>query len=106
MDRLPITIAWTIGNRDRTFADGMPGPAARDPAFDIGARLAITFVDAPAKGDDVTEQEGRNVNVAPELVQASPDATVDVKPIDGETQLVLERAWLRRTDVASSGGAC
>ncbi len=57
-----------------------------------GARLAITFVEAPAAGDDVSEQEGLNVYVAPELVQAIPEATVDAKPMDGETQLVLERA--------------
>ena len=57
-----------------------------------GARLAITFVDAPVTGDDVSEQEGLNVYVAPELVQAIPDATVDARPVEGETQLVLERA--------------
>lgn len=57
-----------------------------------GARLAITFVESPAAGDTVSEQEGLNVYVAPELVQAIPDATVDAKPMDGETQLVLERA--------------
>ncbi len=57
-----------------------------------GARLAITFVDGPAAGDDITEQEGLNVYVAPELARAIPEATIDAKPVDGETQLVLERA--------------
>jgi len=54
-------------------------------------RLAITFVERPIEGDDVSEQEGMAVYVAPELSEAMPQATIDAKPVDGETQLILER---------------
>jgi len=57
-----------------------------------GARLAVTFVERPADGDDVSEQEGLPVYVAPDLVQAMPEATIDAKPVDGETQLIVQRS--------------
>jgi Fe-S cluster assembly iron-binding protein IscA len=54
-------------------------------------RLAVTFVEQPIPGDNVTEQEGMPVYVAPELSEAIPEATVDAEPVDGEPQLVLKR---------------
>jgi Fe-S cluster assembly iron-binding protein IscA len=54
-------------------------------------RLAVTFVERPVAGDDVSEQESMAVYVAPELSEELPEATIDAKPIDGQTQLILER---------------
>jgi Fe-S cluster assembly iron-binding protein IscA len=45
----------------------------------------------PVEGDTVVEQDGFSVFVAPEVAQALPDGTLDAKPVDGETKLVLER---------------
>jgi Fe-S cluster assembly iron-binding protein IscA len=53
-------------------------------------RLAIVFVEHPVAGDEVSEQEGMRVFVAPELSEAIPDATIDAKPIDSDLQLVLK----------------
>lgn len=61
-------------------------PGANEP------RLSISFVEQPAAGDNVSEQEGMSVYVDPQLAEAIPEATIDAKPIDGETQLILERA--------------
>lgn len=57
-------------------------------------RLAVSFVERPIEGDDVSEQEGMAVYVAPELAESLPEATIDAKPIDGEAQLVLDRGAL------------
>lgn len=60
-------------------------------AREIGQpRLAVTFVEGPVPGDEVSEQEGMPVYVAPELSAAIPEATVDAEPVDGDTQLVLK----------------
>jgi hypothetical protein len=45
----------------------------------------------PIACDTVVEQAGFSVFVAPEVAQALPDGTLDAKPVDGETKLVLER---------------
>lgn len=61
---------------------------AGDPG---GGRLSVAFVEQPVAGDTVVEQDGLSVYVAPEVAQALPDGTLDAKPVDGETKLVLER---------------
>ena len=71
----------TFGTR---FSVEIP-PQAGEP------QLSISFVEHPAVGDDVSEQEGMPVFVDPQLAVALPEATIDAKPIDGETQLILER---------------
>ena len=71
----------TYGTR---FSVEIP-PGADEP------QLSISFVEHAAAGDQVSEQEGMPVYVDPQLAVALPEATIDAKPIDGETQLVLER---------------
>ena len=65
--------------------------ALADADAPSGGRLAVSFVDKPVQGDTVIEQDGFSVFVAPEVAQALPDGTLDAKPVDGETKLVLER---------------
>jgi Fe-S cluster assembly iron-binding protein IscA len=62
------------------------------PPETVEPRLAVTFVERPIEGDAVSEQEGMAVYVAPELEESLPEATIDAKPVDGEPQLILERA--------------
>jgi Fe-S cluster assembly iron-binding protein IscA len=45
--------------------------------------------DAPADGDQVTEQDGLKVFVAPELASPLEDAAIDVAGDDGATRLIF-----------------
>ena len=42
--------------------------------------IGLGFTDAPADGDQVTEQDGLRVFVAPELAMPLDDAAIDVAP--------------------------
>ncbi len=52
--------------------------------------IGLGFTDAPAQGDQVTEQDGLKVFVAPELATPLEDAAIDVtKADDGAERLVF-----------------
>jgi len=52
--------------------------------------IGLGFADAPAQGDQVTEQEGLKLFVAPELAEPLTDAAIDVtKADDGASRLVF-----------------
>lgn len=53
--------------------------------------IALGFTDAPAKGDEVTEQEGLKVFVAPEVAAPLQDAAIDVTPADDGAQRLVFR---------------
>lgn len=49
--------------------------------------IGLGFTDDPIEGDQVTEQEGLRVFVAPELSAPLEDAAIDISQEDGESQL-------------------
>ena len=51
--------------------------------------IGLGFSDAPAEGDQVTEQDGLKVYVAPELATPLEDAAMDVAQEDGASRLVF-----------------
>lgn len=51
--------------------------------------IGLGFTDAPAEGDQVTEQDGLRVFVAPELASPLDDAAIDVSGDDESTRLVF-----------------
>lgn len=51
--------------------------------------VALGFTDAPADGDQVTEQDGLRVFVAPELAAPLDDAAIDVTAEEGTARLVF-----------------
>ena len=66
----------------RVFAE------STEPAGEM--TIGLGFTDAPAQGDQVTEQEGLKVFVAPELAAPLQDAAIDVtKADDGASRLVF-----------------
>lgn len=54
-----------------------------------GPRLGIAFVPEPAAGDQVSEQEGIKVFVAPDVAEPLADAVIDVQPGEGGPELIL-----------------
>lgn len=60
-------------------------------AQDGKTRIGFEFVPAPQPQDEVAEQEGLPVYVAPELTEALGDATVDAQPTGEGGQLILKR---------------
>lgn len=54
-----------------------------------GKALAFDFVEAPEPQDEVDEQQGLSVYVAPELATAVGDSTLDTQQTDGRSKLVL-----------------
>jgi Fe-S cluster assembly iron-binding protein IscA len=57
-----------------------------------GKSLGFEFVDSPEPRDEVDEQQGLPVYVAPELTTVAADGTVDARETDGRNQLVLRPA--------------
>lgn len=51
--------------------------------------IGLGFTEAPAAGDEVTEQDGMRVFVARELVVPLEDAAIDVTGGDGAARLVF-----------------
>ena len=52
--------------------------------------IGLGFADAPVQGDQVTEQEGLKLFVAPELAEPLTDAAIDVTEADdGASRLVF-----------------
>ncbi len=52
--------------------------------------IGLGFAESPAQGDQVTEQEGMKVFIAPELAAPLEDAAIDVtKADDGASRLVF-----------------
>lgn len=55
------------------------------------AQLAFEFVPDPRPQDQVAEQEGLSVYVAPELSEALGEATIDAQEAGSGKQLILRR---------------
>jgi Fe-S cluster assembly iron-binding protein IscA len=53
--------------------------------------VALGFTDSPAAGDQVTEQDGLKVFVAPEVAEPLQDAAIDVTPADDGAQRLVFR---------------
>lgn len=53
--------------------------------------LALAFADQPAEGDEVSEQAGAEVYLAPELVEPLADTRLDVQQGPEGPQLALVR---------------
>ena len=51
--------------------------------------IGLGFTDDPIEGDQVTEQEGMRVFVAPELTAPLEDAAIDVSQENGSQRLVF-----------------
>lgn len=51
--------------------------------------IGLGFADSPAEGDQVTEQDGLKVFVAPELAAPLEDAAIDVAQDNGASRLVF-----------------
>jgi Fe-S cluster assembly iron-binding protein IscA len=54
-----------------------------------GKALAFDFVESPEPQDEVAEEQGLPVYVAPELAPAVADSTLDAQQKDGRNELVL-----------------
>ena len=61
------------------------------PPGEESASIAIAFVPEAEPGDQVSEQEGVTAYIAPELVEALDDATLDASGSDAGRELVLSR---------------
>jgi Fe-S cluster assembly iron-binding protein IscA len=51
--------------------------------------IGLGFADGPAEGDQVTEQEGLKVFVAPELASPLEGAAIDVAQENGASRLIF-----------------
>ena len=51
--------------------------------------IGLGFTDDPLDGDQVTEQDGLRVFVAPELAEPLDDAEIDVAAEDGTSRIVF-----------------
>ena len=56
--------------------------------------LQLSFAEVPAEDDEVSEQEGTRVFVAPEVVEPLSDAALDVEQTPEGTKLVLTQQEL------------
>ena len=54
-----------------------------------GLSLSLAFAEAPAQGDQVSEQEGTKLFLAPEVVEPLASAALDVQDSPEGVQLVL-----------------
>ena len=72
-----------------------------------GARVGLTFVRTPGKGDRVVASEEIKVYVAPDIADALDWAIIDARDEDGHTALVMRRreaATTNRATRAPHGG--
>ena len=60
-----------------------------EPQSGGGLAVGLTFAEVPAEGDEVTEQEGTRVFVAPEVVGPLASAALDVEETPRGAKLVL-----------------
>lgn len=61
-------------------------PEASEPGE---VTIGLGFADAPAEGDQISEQDGLKVFVAPELAAPLEDAAIDVAQENGAARLVF-----------------
>lgn len=60
-----------------------------EPTAD-GSNLAVAFAPGPERGDQVTEQDGMPVFVAPDVAKPLDDAVLDVEQTDTGVSLVIK----------------
>lgn len=64
----------------RVFAEPQPGG---------GVEIGLTFAEVPAEDDQVSEQEGTKLFIAPEVVEPLASAALDVAQTPEGSKLVL-----------------
>jgi len=110
MFQLTSNAALTIGEARRASqippSYGVRLSGRRSPSGDVG--LEITFVEAPAASDTVSEQHGTQVFIAEEVAGPLSEIALDVSPVvdDGSSptiELVLrpQEPGLRMVDAGS-----
>ncbi|MGH9198741.1 MAG: hypothetical protein ACRD1T_23805, partial [Acidimicrobiia bacterium] len=55
-----------------------------------GAAVRMAFVEDPESGDEVQEQHGTKLFIAPELSEPLSEAFIDAETNNGDTKLVLK----------------
>ena len=60
-----------------------------EPQPNGGISLGLTFAEVPAEDDQVSEQEGTRIFVAPEVVEPLATAALDVEETPEGAQLIL-----------------
>ena len=90
---LKLTNAAASQVAEARQAQGLPETAGLrvfgEPQPGGGMTVGLTFAEVPAADDEVTEQEGTRVFVAPEVVGPLSSAALDVKDTPEGVQLVL-----------------
>ncbi len=71
---------------------------AAAPAPDGEVGLSISFTDVAAEGDEVSEQHGTTLIVAPEVSEQLAEMTLDVMPDPSSNGQSAPQLVLRRTD--------
>lgn len=79
---------------DNRKAQGVPDNfgvrISAEPLPEGGAAVRIAFVEAAVQGDEVVEQHGAQVYVAPELAEPLAEASLAVEKDDEGEKLVLK----------------
>jgi Fe-S cluster assembly iron-binding protein IscA len=61
-----------------------------EPAAGGQTGLAVGFAEAPADGDEVTEQAGTELYIAEEVAEPLADSVIDVEQTERGAQLVVK----------------
>ncbi len=69
---------------------GVRVSAQPDPDDDANTVLALGFIEAPAEGDQVTDQAGTDVYIAPEVAEPLADTVLDIEQTPEGAQLILK----------------
>lgn len=69
---------------------GVRVSAQPDPNDATTAVLALGFAEAPMEGDQVTEQSGTEVFIAPEIAEPLADTILDLEETPQGAQLILK----------------
>lgn len=81
------TFEQAKGAQDLPDSAGVRIFAQRDEQGEVG--IALAFAEEPLDGDQVTETDGTQVFVAPELAEPLADSVLDVQQSEQGTELVL-----------------
>lgn len=69
---------------------GVRVSAQPDPDDDANTVLALGFIEAPAEGDQVTDQAGTDIYIAPEVAEPLADTVLDIEETPEGAQLILK----------------
>jgi Fe-S cluster assembly iron-binding protein IscA len=68
---------------------GLRVSAEPDPQDPTRMSLGLGFTEQPADGDQVTEQAGTEVYIAPEIAEPLADSVLDIEDSEAGPQLVI-----------------